>query len=272
MQELFEKQAVKTPHAAAVVCEDATLSYAELSARANRVAHYLVGLGVRRETTVAVFLPRTPELLIAILGVLKAGGAYVPLDPKYPRERLGNILEDAQAHLVLTEERLRGDLPECRAQVLTLDTLAAVLAGERSSNPAVAHAPEQLAYVLFTSGSTGRPKGVAIEHRSAIAFLEWVRATFSAECMAGMLFSTSICFDLSVFEIFGTLSQGGSIVIAEDALALPQLDARHEITFINTVPSAIAELIREGARRGATPSIYRNRSGPAAFNMVKGTL
>jgi amino acid adenylation domain-containing protein len=239
----FEAQAERTPSATALICDTERLTYGQLNARANLIARYLQRHGVGPEVLVALCLERSADMLAAILGILKAGGAYVPLDPAYPKERLHSILADAQASIVLTQQALANILPKTSAEVIRLDADWPNIATESLDNPASDVKPENLAYVLFTSGSTGRPKGVAIEHRSAAAFVHWAQSVFTAEEIAGTLFSTSVCFDLSVFEMFVPLSMGGKVILAPNALALRQLAASGEITLINTVPSAISELV-----------------------------
>jgi amino acid adenylation domain-containing protein len=241
----FEAQAARTPDAVALVAGEERLTYRELDARSNQLAHHLRGLGVGAESMVGIAMRRSAGLVVAILATLKAGGAYLPLDPEYPAERIAFILADS------------------RAPVLFVDAVAAVAAGgdalricpaaEREAIAALPAVPPELsgpaglAYVIYTSGSTGRPKGVAIEHRSALLFVHWAREVFPPRDLEGVLFSTSICFDLSVFELFVPLSWGGRIILAEDALALHELPAAAEVTLVNTVPSAITELIRLGA-------------------------
>ncbi len=254
----FEAQAARTPDATALVCGEQRLTYAELNRRANRLARRLRALGVGPETLVGVMLERTAELVVALFGVLKSGGAYVPLDPNYPAERLAFMLEDARARVLLTQSSLLGRLPAHEARVLCLDAdwpEVAHLAGENLRAPV---ARENLAYVIYTSGSTGRPKGVAITHRSAAIFLDWAQAVFSREELSCVLASTSVCFDLSIFELFVPLSVGGAVVLAENALQLHGLPSAGAVTLINTVPSAMAELVRSGAcRRECSPSTSR---------------
>jgi amino acid adenylation domain-containing protein len=245
IHQLFEAQVHRTPEATALVAGDQRLTYRELNERANQLAHHLRSLEVGPDVLVGICMERTAEMVIAMLAVVKAGGAYVPLDPAYPAERLKFILEDARVHVLLTQTQLRKDLPVHDAVMLCLDELD--LSRESRSNPGSGVKASHLAYVIFTSGSTGRPKGVAIEHRSVIAFSEWARTVFSREDLDGVLFSTSICFDLSVFEVFVTLSWGGKIILADSALHLPGLAAASEVVLINTVPSAIGELVRHGA-------------------------
>ncbi len=244
MQDLFEQQAARTPEATALICQHERLTYGELNSRANQLAHYLRGQGVGPEVLLGICFARSIEMLVGILGILKAGGAYVPLDPAYPQERLAAIVEDAKAPILLTMRSLTNVLPAHGARLICLDADWAQISEQSAKNPERNVAPSNLGYVLFTSGSTGRPKGVALEHRSAATFIQWAQEVFLPDEVAGTLFSTSICFDLSIFEIFVPLSMGGKVVIAENALALPKLPAAREVTLINTVPSAIAELVR----------------------------
>ncbi|MCP4659284.1 MAG: amino acid adenylation domain-containing protein, partial [bacterium] len=227
LHELFAAQVERTPDAVALIDGDERLSYRELNRRADRLGRHLRRLGVGPEVLVAICMRRSSSLVVAILGVLKAGGAYVPLDPAYPEERLAFMREDSGAAVVLTDDNLR------------FPTLA-----DPAGNVCN---PDNLAYVIYTSGSTGRAKGVAIAHRNAAALVHWARQAFPAAQLAGMLASTSICFDLSIFEIFVPLSTGGKVILAENALALPSLPAADEVTTINTVPSAMTELLRLGA-------------------------
>ena len=246
LQQLFEAQVARSPDAVACIVGSSHLTYSELNARANRVAHHLIKHGAGPEVLVGIFCSRNVDLLVGILGILKSGSAYVPLDPIYPKERIGYILEDAKAPIVLTQTALADQLPDFAGQRLCLDDQQDQIALEPNTNPGVEVAPHNLAYVLFTSGSTGRPKGVAIEHRNATTFVAWAQTVFTPQDLSGVLLSTSVCFDLSVFEIFVTLAAGGKIIVAENALYLPELEAKDEVTLINTVPSAIAELTRSG--------------------------
>ncbi|HYN21699.1 MAG TPA: condensation domain-containing protein, partial [Thermoanaerobaculia bacterium] len=209
LHELFETQADLAPAAEALVCGEERLTYRELDRRANRLAHRLRRLGVGPEVRVGVALERSTDLVVALLAILKSGGAYVPLDPAYPQERLALILEDAGCPVVVTRESL-----------LDVDL-------EDDGRLAGAAEPGNLAYLIYTSGSTGRPKGVAIEHRSAAALLAWAEREF--EDLSGVLASTSITFDLSVFELFLPLVRGGRVILADNALALPDLPARNEV-------------------------------------------
>jgi len=225
----------------------------ELDRRSSRVAAGLRALGVGPEVPVGVFLERTPELVIALLGVLRAGGAYVPMDPAYPRERLALMIEDSRMPLVIAGEGLGARLP-AGTRTLGLAALEAAEPGRPDarpelgpeSGPELGPDPESLAYVIYTSGSTGRPKGVAITHRSASALVDWAESAFEPAELAGVLAATSVCFDLSVFELFVPLSLGGRIVLAANALALGAHPAAERVTLVNTVPSAMEGLCAQG--------------------------
>ncbi len=248
LHDLVEAQIERTPDAVALVgAAGKTWTYAELGERAGRVAALLRSLGIGPEVPVGVSMSRTPALVAALLGVLKAGGTYVPLDPGYPRERLAFLLEDTGAPVVLTEEAIRPRLPETAGRVVCLDR-EELPVGDTGSGAT----PGNLAYLIYTSGSTGRPKGVAIEHRSAVAFAHWSRRVFSDEELNGVFAATSVNFDLSVFELFVPLCWGGRVILGENALALADHPAAGEVRLLNTVPSAMAELLR---LRAVPPSV-----------------
>ncbi|MEO1590242.1 MAG: amino acid adenylation domain-containing protein, partial [Cyanobacteria bacterium J06632_22] len=247
LHHLFEQQVRQTPDATALIAENERLTYAELDARAEQLAGYLRSQHLTPESPVGICLDRSAYLIVAILAVLKAGGAYVPLDPAYPQSRLGYILEDAQISLLLTQQRYRemAALEQASCDVVLVDELEGQLPSESIvSTEENSPQPNNLAYIIYTSGSTGQPKGVAIEHRSPVTLVNWTKETFLQEQLAGVLASTSVCFDLSVFEIFVPLSSGGTVILAEDVLQLPELPAKSEVTLVNTVPTAIAELAR----------------------------
>jgi amino acid adenylation domain-containing protein len=261
LHHLLEQAAQRTPGATAVVCGKKRTTYRELNSRANQIAHHLIKQGAGPGALVGVFLERNSDLLPAILGVLKSGAAYVPLDPGYPRERLAAILEDAKAPIVLTQQSLAAQVTGGLSRIICVDSDWGKIAQESDENPVVEFKPENLAYVLFTSGSTGRPKGVALEHRSAAMFVQWAQTVFTPEELAGVLLSTSVCFDLSIFEIFVPLSAGGKVIVVQNALFLPSAEAKDEVTLINTVPSAMAELVRIKEVPGSVSTI--NLAGEA---------
>ncbi|RKH09839.1 amino acid adenylation domain-containing protein [Corallococcus sp. CA053C] len=263
---LVEAQVDRTPDATALVFDGKALTYAELDARANQLAHHLRSLGVGPETLVGVSMSRSAEIVVAVLAVLKAGGAYVPMDPAYPRDRLGWMLEDARAPVLLTEARLRGSLGAHGAHEVCLDSDGPRIRQWPTTRVENRSSVGNLAYVLYTSGSTGRPKGVAIEHRSAVAFLHWAVREFSPRQLAGVMAGTSLNFDISVFEMFAPLSSGGTVIVAENALALPTLRDKARVTLLNTVPSAMAELVRSG---GVPPTVRTvNLAGESLSNRL----
>jgi len=246
IHQLFEAQVERTPDAVAVVFENEQFTYQQLNDRANQLAHYLQSLGVGAEVLVGICVERSLEMVVGLLGILKAGGAYVPLDPKYPQDRIQFMLEDASVSVLLTQEHLVNRLPEqSRAYFVYLDTDAQEFIQSNEIPNRCEVKPSNLAYVLYTYGSTGRPKAVAIEHHSPVALVSWAQSVFPKEQLAGVLASTSICFDLSVFELFVPLSLGGKVILGENALHLSTMTTANQVTLINTVPSAIAELIRE---------------------------
>ena len=244
IHQLFEAQVLRTPESVALIFGERRLTYKELNRQANQLAHYLRGLGVGPESLVGICVERSVEMIVAVLAVLKAGGAYVPLDPVYPKERVTLMLQDSQASVLLTQQKLVAGLSEHQAQVVCMDSDWQRITQESGENPISLTTPSNLAYVIYTSGSTGKPKGVAIEHRSTVAFLYWAASIFTTEHLRGVLASTSVCFDLSVYEMFAPLSCGGTIILVENVLQLPVSPAANQVTLINTVPSAITELLR----------------------------
>ncbi|HEX7241883.1 MAG TPA: amino acid adenylation domain-containing protein, partial [Longimicrobiaceae bacterium] len=244
---LFERQVLRAPDTVAVVHEEASLTYRELNERANRLAHGLRRRGVGPEAKVGLHLERGTEMVVAMLAVLKAGGAYVPLDPAYPAERLAFMLGDTPMVVLLTQEKIRAGLPvQPGAEVMVVDRQRDEIAAESAQNPDGGALPESAAWVIYTSGSTGRPKGVQIEHRSAVVLLHWLRERIPDEERRAVLGATSISFDVSVAEIFGTLCWGGTLHLVENALSLAGLPTGAGILRATMVPSAAAELLRLG--------------------------
>jgi amino acid adenylation domain-containing protein len=239
---LFEAQVERSPGAMALVWRGESLTYRELDERANRLAHALRARGVGPEVIVGIFAERTPALVVSLLAILKAGGAYLPLGLENPEERLAGLVEEAAAPVLLTQERLLPRLSWYRGTALLLDRED--ISDQPATSPADDVSAGNLAYVIYTSGSTGRPKGVAIEHRSAVTLVRWAAEVFPQEDLAGVLASTAIYFDLSVFELFVTLSRGGKVFLVENVLELASFDGGGELTLNNTVPSGIAELLR----------------------------
>jgi amino acid adenylation domain-containing protein len=263
IHQLVEAQAARTPDAIALVAGPTQLSYAQLQRRANQLARYLQACGVGPDTPVALCLPRSADLLIALLGVLKAGGLYVPLDPTYPPERIRYMLADSQAAVLLIQESI-SDLhrvPLGETKIVNLDVGWQIIDQQPAENLEHSATPQHLAYVIYTSGSTGAPKGVAISHQNAVAFLTWATSVFSPQQLGGVLAATSVCFDLSVFELFAPLCCGGTVILAENVLQLPDLSGAAEVTLVNSVPSAVAALLQLGPLPPAVSTV--NLAGEA---------
>jgi amino acid adenylation domain-containing protein/non-ribosomal peptide synthase protein (TIGR01720 family) len=244
VHELLAAQAARTPDAPAVSFGGQALGYGELDRRANRLANHLRALGVGPETRVGVCLERTPELVVALVAVLKAGGAYVPLDPAYPADRLAYMVADSGAAVVLAQESVAGRLPLEGTRVVDLDAEREAVAARPETAPESGAGPENLAYVIYTSGSTGRPKGAMVRHSSVVVLLHWLREAMTDEERSAALFSTSVSFDVSVAELFGTLAWGGKLVMVENALELAGL--AEPVVTAGMVPTAAAELLRGG--------------------------
>jgi amino acid adenylation domain-containing protein/non-ribosomal peptide synthase protein (TIGR01720 family) len=248
---LVEVQAFATPDAVAAIVGDARLSYRELEARANRLAHWLRGQGVGPDVLVGLAMERSVDLLVGLLAILKAGGAYVPLDPDYPPERLAYMLEDSGAALVLTQAHLCDVLPASDVAVVCLDRDAGLFADCPAHAPQDRGSGESLAYVIYTSGSTGRPKGVAVRHAALVNFLAGMRREPGLGAGERMLALTSLSFDIAGLELYLPLISGGTLVLVDrDAARDPALlwDAieRHGVTAIQATPSSWRMLADHG--------------------------
>jgi amino acid adenylation domain-containing protein len=212
IHQLFQEQAARTADQPAIVCGSERVTYGELNARANRLAHHLRGRGVGPEVRVAIRVERSVEMIVALLGVLKAGGAYVPLEPQYPAERTSFILEDSQARLLLTQERFRDSLPASAVETIYLTEINE----ESAADPAVLTFAENAAHVIYTSGSTGQPKGVLSSHRASVNRFAWMWQTYPFAAGEVCCQKTSLSFVDSIWEIFGPLLQGVPLVIIPD--------------------------------------------------------
>lgn len=243
LNELVEEQAARTPDAIAAVYQGLQISYRDLNEKSNQLAHYLVKLGVGPEVLVGIGMERSLETLVGLLGVLKAGGAYVPLDPAYPAERCIFMAQDANIHVLLTEEHLTTRFSCITATKVYLHAQQAAISAEPIHNLPRRSTPANLAYVLYTSGSTGRPKGVGMQHCNAVAFVNWAATAFTPNELTEVLACTSLSFDLSIFELFVTLASGGRVILVKNALDVATAKL-HGLTLINTVPSAMNELVR----------------------------
>ena len=218
VHQLFEEQAKARPDVCALVCEDIQVSYEELNRRANQVAHYLLKRGVGPETMVGLYVERSPEMIVGLLGILKAGAAYVPIHPEYPEEWVTFVLKDAGIRILLTQRNLLDSLPQDGFEVLVLDGSDEVLSSESGEDVESRVTGDHLAYVIYTSGSTGRPKGVEITHRSLLNFTLQAAGIFGLGSGDRVLQFASIGFDTSVEEIFPCLMRGATLVLRTDAM------------------------------------------------------
>ena len=213
LHHLFEAQAERTPKATAVVFEDKQLTYGELNRRANQLARHLVKLGVGPDVLVGIFVDRSLEMVVGLLGILKAGGAYVPLDPAFPGDRIAFMLEDSEVAVLLTQRHLLDSIPDNRAKVVVLDADWNEIAKEDADNPVSRYEAANLAYVIYTSGSTGKPKGVQISHRAVVNFMTSMRHEPGMTELDRLLSVTTLSFDIAGLEIYLPLIVGASVEI-----------------------------------------------------------
>jgi amino acid adenylation domain-containing protein len=251
IHDLFGQQVARNPEALALAFEGEELTYAELNARSNRLANRLRALNVGPDVLVGICLERSAEIAVAVLAVLKAGGAYVPVDPQYPRDRVAFMLEDSQAAVLITEERLLGGLPGNVPSVICLDRDRESLARESGELPAGGVAPENLAYVIYTSGSTGKPKGVEVTHRSVVNFLTSLRREPGVSETDRLLAVTTLSFDIAGLEIYLPLTTGASVVVAPqaalvDGASLSRLLRERKITVMQATPVTWRLLLDSG--------------------------
>ncbi|MCL1463268.1 non-ribosomal peptide synthetase [Argonema galeatum] len=263
IHQLFEFQVERSPDAIAVIFEGKQLTYQQLNSQANQLAHHLRSLGVGPEVLVAACVERSLESVVGLLGILKAGGAYVPLDPNYPQNRLAFMLEHSQTPVLLTQQHLVESLPEHQARVICLDGNSEIVDRFTNENPDSEVTSDNLAYVIYTSGSTGQPKGVAIAHSGAVNTLLDINQRFEVGSGDRVLAVSSLSFDLSVYDIFGLLAAGGTVVIPK-ASATPDpadwLDVMTQarVTLWDSAPPLMQMLVDYAAGCGKTlPSSLR---------------
>lgn len=244
IHQLFEQQVERVPDRLAVICENQQLTYRELNARANQIAHYLQQLGVKSEGLVGICAERSVDAIAGMLGILKAGGAYLPLDPAMPKERLALMLQDAGVAVLLTQQQLIENLPKTQAKILCLDAEIPSV----SPSPSPPLSGENLAYVIYTSGSTGTPKGVAIEHRSLVNYLYSIQERLNLPSGGSFATVSTLAADLGNTVIFPALCTGGSLHIisqerATDPEAIAAYFQQHAIDCLKIVPSHLKALL-----------------------------
>ena len=251
LHQLVERQAQLTPAATAIVHQGSTVSYQTLNENANRLAHYLIAQGAKAERLVGISLTRSPEMLVAFLGVLKAGAAYVPIDPDYPESRRQYILQDAQVEILLTQTTL---LPQLAAEqqqvkrVLCLDNMTAELATYATEDLSIQVDPKQLAYVIYTSGSTGNPKGVMAHHKGLVNYSLSLAEALSLTAADRMLQFSTMSFDFIVSEVYPALATGGALVLRSDEMVAStsnfiQFIAENEVSIIQFTTAFWHELV-----------------------------
>lgn len=291
IHQLFEATVERNPQAIAVVFENQQLTYQELNCQANQIAHHLKSLGVEPGTTVGVYMDRSLEMIPALLGILKAGGAYVPLETSFPKARIEWILCSLGVRTVITQQSHLQTFDEQKPQLAALEHLICLDAAtpletanteasqnlsapvqvwwrshlelQQQENLPLQSSPDDTAYIIFTSGSTGTPKGVVVRHKPVINLIEWVNKTFNVNANDRVLFTTSLCFDLSVYDVFGLLAAGGSIRVVSsqdvrDPQALLHILCNEPITFWDSAPPALQQLVPffpEAKSRREQPSL-----------------
>jgi amino acid adenylation domain-containing protein len=249
--QLFEAQVERTPDSIAVIFDDQSLTYRQLNQRANQLAHHLRSLGIGPEKMVGVYLERSLEMVVAVLGVLKSGGAYIPMDPMFPAQRIGYMIEDSQMPVIVTQRSLTDSLPPHNAQFVLMDDDSLMLARLPQENPSLLGDTESLAYTIFTSGSTGRPKGVQIPHRALVNFLISMQHQ-PGICPTDVLASvTTLSFDIAGLELYLPLISGARLVVlsadtAADGVVLADALENYEATILQATPATWRLLIETG--------------------------
>jgi amino acid adenylation domain-containing protein/thioester reductase-like protein len=248
IHELFQEQVKRTPKAVAVQFEDMSLTYKELDKRSDELSRILIDLGVKPGVLVGIYVKRSLEMMVGLLGVLKAGGAYLPLDPSFPSERLAFMLADSDASFILTQTSLQETMPENQAQIIFLDNLGEVPSNKRKKKEAKS---SDLAYVIYTSGSTGKPKGVQIHHQAAVNFLCSMRQSLKINAEDALLAVTTLSFDIAVLELLLPLTVGARVVIASsetfaDGTLLADALTRFNATVMQATPASWRSLLEAG--------------------------
>ena len=243
LHQLIEEQAARTPDQVALVFDEQELTYGELNFRANQLAHHLKGLGIGPDVLVGLYVQRSIEMVVGMLGILKAGGAYVPIDPSYPSARIALVIEDSHLGFILTTEQIRAALPASSARIISLDGDADAIAAQSPAAVPSSANKNNLAYVIYTSGSTGKPKGVMVEHRNVVNFFAGMDRIIGVE-PGTWLAVTSISFDISALELLWTLTRGFKVVIHGEGNSdkIPAEILRHGATHLQLTPSLLRAL------------------------------
>ena len=260
LHQWFEAQVELTPEAVALVYENSRLTYRELNARANQLAHHLRRQGAGPDQLVGLCVERSLDLLVAILGILKSGAAYLPLDLTYPKDRVAYILADANAPLLVTQSKLAEGLSGHQARIIRLDADAAAIAMESTANPPPNVSAENLAYVIYTSGSTGRPKGMLITHHNVVRLMQATEPWYHFNGQDVWTMFHSCAFDFSVWEIWGALLYGGRLVVvpyltSRSPEAFYQLLCDQQVTVLNQTPAAFRQLMQAEEEAGLNPKL-----------------
>ena len=258
LPELFGAQAARTPDAVAVVFGEERLTYAELDARSNRLAHHLRALGVGPEVIVGLCVERSPELIVGLLGILRAGGAYLPLDPDYPPERLAFMLADADAPVLVAHSGLVDRLGPHDARVVRIDADWPAIARQPATAPAPGLRPHNTAYVIYTSGSTGTPKGVAMAHWALVNLISWTTDVIPAAPSTAVGQLTAISFDVSAQEILSALASGKTLCVPRDEVRHDPLElldwlTAHKINELFAPNLVVASLCEAVVENGHDP-------------------
>ncbi|MEE7624536.1 amino acid adenylation domain-containing protein, partial [Methylobacter sp. Wu8] len=266
LHQVFESRVEKTPDATALTFENRSLTYRELNERANQLAHYLIGFGVRPDNLIGLYVERSLEMVIGLLGILKAGCAYVPLDPSYPQERIQYLLDDSGTRILITQKHLLEKIPPAIDNVICLDNEEPIYTRSSKTNPVSDARPANLAYIIYTSGSTGQPKGVQITHENVLRLFEASEMQFNFSSKDTWTLFHSYAFDFSVWEIWGALLYGGRLLVVPYPIsrkpeAFRQLLCDEQVTVLNQTPSAFRQLI---AAEAALPA----RAGELALRYV----
>jgi non-ribosomal peptide synthetase component F len=247
LHEAFIKTAASNPNSTAISCGNENLTYAQLNELSEQVGETLKKSGVKKGMSVGICIERSPILIVGLFAILRIGANYVPLDPAYPKDRNDYMLDDSEADYLLTTSKVRESYSPTTVNSIVINPdYEASLLEMKPHRERQSVKEAETAYLIYTSGSSGKPKGTKVSHKNCAALFHWADLTFLDNEMKGVLASTSICFDISVFEIFYPLTRGGKIILTEDLLHLLEDTNKDEVTLINTVPSVISALIDGG--------------------------